>query len=554
MFTERNKLPPLTIAEPVHSEEDSVRNGDQGRNVYTESCENNNCKKIGEGSFGCVFREPFKCKNDIIDFTKYKDKVSKVMTTKNAQNELNEYNSIQQYSTQLQKYAIIAPKLCEPIIDDPFRDAMKQCSETILDPEDTRLLIYQDGGIDIIDQMELFDDDTYTDKLHFLASLVNLLDGLLVFQNIGIIHRDIRCDNIVYNARSHTAKFIDFGMMCTKEAALVDINNSKWDYLQGDWLPPEVLSGCINRNKFVDTASCGQYNSSEEKPYGEFLNIALDTYDIYCLSKALWIVGINIFHLKENIDIDNREELIMFSLNLKAILIDYTKPDVTERHTEIRAFKNRYIELLRQLPNSRSILRGLLPAPSPLPPPPGSSPSSSQLSIQKDKQAAAKAKNQEEEERRARGDEWLQKHPSKQGYAKAKAFRQKALSALSALPGEGRRFINKTRRWHIPNNRNEPPLFKVPPIIELDNFPGTYLQKDADGKIYKIDKTGAKIDSAPLSDEDYNMVCRALFAWGGGSGGRKSKKPTKRRRPTKRKKSTKRRRPTKRKKSTKRRA
>ena len=46
---------------------------------------------IGEGTYGCVHKPSLKCKSNTVN---YKNKISKVLTTKHANVEMKEYNTI----------------------------------------------------------------------------------------------------------------------------------------------------------------------------------------------------------------------------------------------------------------------------------------------------------------------------------------------------------------------------------------------------------------------------------------------------------------------------
>ena len=137
-------------------------------------------EKVGEGTYGCVFKPSLKCKENIPN---YENKVSKVMTNNEALNELKEYQSISKIEG-LEKYAITQPTLCKPIIDDNFISSVKQCNNPLIknvykNKSHHSMLIYEDGGINLTNFMRnIFKKISDNDKNIFLSSLVNLLDGL----------------------------------------------------------------------------------------------------------------------------------------------------------------------------------------------------------------------------------------------------------------------------------------------------------------------------------------------------------------------------------------
>ena len=80
-------------------------------------------------------------------------------------------------------------------------------------------IIYQDGGMDLIDYVKLSDDLMPFPKL--LKMFLNIFEGVRTLQNYGYLHFDIKPDNIVYNQEEDKLNLIDFG--------LVDIMNNFYD-------------------------------------------------------------------------------------------------------------------------------------------------------------------------------------------------------------------------------------------------------------------------------------------------------------------------------------
>ena len=85
-------------------------------------------EKVGEGTYGCVFKPSLKCQENI---GSYENKVSKVMVNREAKEELKEYISIAKIQG-LEKYAITQPILCKPVIDDNFISSVSQCKKQLL--------------------------------------------------------------------------------------------------------------------------------------------------------------------------------------------------------------------------------------------------------------------------------------------------------------------------------------------------------------------------------------------------------------------------------------
>ena len=87
------------------------------------------------------------------------------------------------------------------------------------------MLIYDNGGINLYNFMnDVFDKISFDEQKIFFTSLLNLIDGLMFFNEKKIVHRDIKNLNIVYNIENGKCKYIDFGLMIKKNTL---INNCK---------------------------------------------------------------------------------------------------------------------------------------------------------------------------------------------------------------------------------------------------------------------------------------------------------------------------------------
>lgn len=94
---------------------------------------------------------------------------------------------------------------------------------------DIMMLIYEDGGEDLISYQDtLIDHFSKSNTTHlnkFFNSLKNLFVGLQKFKESRIMHGDIKKDNIVYNEESGVAKFIDFDNATTEDKLVDAVNN-----------------------------------------------------------------------------------------------------------------------------------------------------------------------------------------------------------------------------------------------------------------------------------------------------------------------------------------
>ena len=294
-------------------------------------------KKVGEGTYGCVFKPSFKCRDYSLN---YDNKVSKVMTTIQANKELKEFDNISKLEG-LDKYAITSPQICKPVLDSIYIDGIKQCNNpliskiNIVNPMHS-MLLYQDGGINIYNFInKIMIKSSNQDIIIFLSSLVNLLNGLIFFESKDIIHRDIKAENIVYNINSGKVKFIDFGLMIKKSQAL-NLSKRSIDGFAIDhsYWPPENF--CRNFYSFNNFQKCNKYKNKYE--YDLFLKLALDSFDLYTLALVFYQIAYKLYFIPN---------FKSFSNKFISLVSPYIEKDLNKRNTNIKTFKSEYIQLLK---------------------------------------------------------------------------------------------------------------------------------------------------------------------------------------------------------------
>ena len=186
---------------------------------------------IGQGTYGCVHKPPMKCKNKT---QKNKMNVSKVMTKKNADGELQEYKTIASIDKKNNIY-LGQPTKCNIDEIELNRKAVAKCRNKNLIPsklDDYSLLIMKDGG----KNLEQFADYVHKNwentpanrkKMElFWLEVSRLFYGLKVFCDNGILHHDLKHQNIVYNEKRNRLNYIDFGFMTKKESIIKDATES----------------------------------------------------------------------------------------------------------------------------------------------------------------------------------------------------------------------------------------------------------------------------------------------------------------------------------------
>ena len=188
----------------------------------------NKRKVIGEGSYGCVHQPSIHCD----EYTKklnYNKYVSKIMMTDDAVKELNEFVIIDKYDSK-GEYHLGTPILCKPKLDEEVIEEIKNCEHIDINdlknnPNEYSLLVQKFGGYDLkqfcTEHLEEYlekDKENKTDN--FWLQVHRLIKGLRFFKTYGIIHNDIKPGNILFDPKTQEMKYIDFGLMRTKQMVI----------------------------------------------------------------------------------------------------------------------------------------------------------------------------------------------------------------------------------------------------------------------------------------------------------------------------------------------
>lgn len=215
-------------------------------------------KVIGQGTYGCVHKPQLKCKDKS---RKNDTTVSKLMTRKDANQELGEYNLID-FADEKKEYYLGIPDDCN--VDGKNAAnlmAIAECRD--FEPkqvENYKLLLMKYGGKDLDD----FSNEVHTWKKTpenvnlielFWLEVSRLFRGLNAFKKNGIVHHDLKHQNIVYNKETNRINFIDFGFMTDKDSIINKSKNSDyWLSQQHHWsFPIEIV--LLNKdtyNRYAD--------------------------------------------------------------------------------------------------------------------------------------------------------------------------------------------------------------------------------------------------------------------------------------------------------------
>ena len=228
---------------------------------------NNKYKIIGEGGYGCVHMPALPCqtsskatdKNEVTDKNDNNDYVSKLMTKRNAQKELNEFVFIGKLDKE-NEYHLGQPKICNP--DTSNLEVMKEINKckhislakVMLNSSDYKLLLLKYGGVDLDDVCgkDLF---KYFSKSkprvidRFWLEVHQLFKGLLFFQRNSIVHYDIKPQNILYNPKTGKMRYIDFGLMRSSQKIIKESQESDNGLGVIHWSYP-IDNGFTNKNLY----------------------------------------------------------------------------------------------------------------------------------------------------------------------------------------------------------------------------------------------------------------------------------------------------------------
>lgn len=220
-------------------------------------------KKVGEGSYGCVHNPPLKCENQRKQ--EHASKVSKILTKRNAQDELNEFFLISK-ADKNGEYHLGKPSSCIPAKIDSNMAAIRECdtlerkyndkySQRIhkKDIDKFMLLIMKHGGYNIEQFSQQFkkqNANSVNMKLiqDFLIEGIRILEGLQLFLDNDIIHHDLKAQNIVYNPKENRINFIDFGLMNKISNVRKEAEESEYGF-DVHWSFPFEIS-LWNKSKF----------------------------------------------------------------------------------------------------------------------------------------------------------------------------------------------------------------------------------------------------------------------------------------------------------------
>jgi len=251
---------------------------------------------IGEGTYGCVHKPSLKCKDS--PNISYDNKVSKLLRDKDAKKELKEYDKVRN-ADKNNEYYLGVPENCDVDIRNVFNlKSIQKCkigSDAIKNLTKYQLLIMGDGGINLEDytkKMREWSVSEMSEELceKFLLESLRLFHGLKVFEEHGLVHHDLKPQNIVYNEKTNRLNFIDFGLMASRDKIIRQAKASKYDFALFHWSYPWEVE-FINKTEFDNVAG---YPEAQEVIIKELKNeITNEKGKYYDQSKHFFYYSLN---------------------------------------------------------------------------------------------------------------------------------------------------------------------------------------------------------------------------------------------------------------------
>lgn len=242
---------------------------------------------IGEGAYGCIHKPSLTCKENKIQ--NYKNKVSKVLTKSKAKIELEEYTSIDN-ADKAHEYYLGKPVECSVDNTPTNIQAIEKCkkgAELLKNLGDLSLLVMDDGGVNLKDYADIMASWPATpenvDKTErFFIEFHRIFHGIAVFIEKGILHFDMKPQNIVFIAESERMNIIDFGLTVSLKDKLAEIEASTNGMARYHWSYPFEFF-FLNKNEYETFAKMPK--PKKEEYYQSILQeIATQSTDI---SKAV---------------------------------------------------------------------------------------------------------------------------------------------------------------------------------------------------------------------------------------------------------------------------
>jgi len=271
---------------------------------------------IGEGTYGCIHKPSLKCNNSDIN---YENKVSKILENNEADAEMKEFGDVLNFD-KTNEFFLGVPHRCSPAKTPENIESIEKCKNgknLVEQLQQYSLLVMEDGGMDLEKYGKILKSREPTEENRekmelFWMEAHRILMGLRAFLNNGLVHHDLKPQNIVYNEKINRLNFIDFGLMDTKSNLIKSTLKNEYPFSIFHWyFPPEL--------RFLEKELFEQISEKSEEEKIEYF----DDLPRYKSFQIMLIYFYKYAFGSENPDNHSRE----FFLNgIQKTIVDYIKP------------------------------------------------------------------------------------------------------------------------------------------------------------------------------------------------------------------------------------
>jgi serine/threonine protein kinase len=176
-------------------------------------------EKIGEGTYGCIYKPSLECSEKAYNILDYDNLVGKYGALDSNKDELKSTELIEKIDPK-NEFHLPTPILCKP----KTTGIDFQSCDVKVKPGETSLLVMHDGGYDLSHFCKdfLMEWKKKNKVSIFWKEFAKLFYGLIVFKKKGIVHYDLKPQNILFNPIKNKMVYIDFGLMTTRNKIILD--------------------------------------------------------------------------------------------------------------------------------------------------------------------------------------------------------------------------------------------------------------------------------------------------------------------------------------------
>jgi len=211
-------------------------------------------KFLGQGSYGCVYSPPPKCKNDNQSFEK--DHIAKVFYNEAGfQSEQMIYDKIVNKVDPKHKFTPSISATCETNAQSVDKNEDHKCFFGI---DGQKQLVMKNKGMDLNNVLK--EDILYEKKAaSIFKNMLPVIEGIQVMDKKNYAHLDIKPANMLFDPHTNEVTLIDFGLATTKGMIYRknEIQKHCYRYI---FYPPEFQYICKIRKK--EHLVLSQFNST----------------------------------------------------------------------------------------------------------------------------------------------------------------------------------------------------------------------------------------------------------------------------------------------------